>query len=354
MRRVRLPTFRVAVTCGVFIVVASACGASVRGATTTAKAPSTSQPTQPPATTGSATTPSSTPSSLPEVRTVSDVAGAVMTSTASEGYWLTIAGKFAWVANESVGLSRFDLNSGALVGTTPLAEDFCQGMELGFDSLWVANCKNPTVLRVSLVDGAVVARVAVPDGLVDEASIAVIDTGVWVLTKSSMLVRIDPGTNAIASKVDAPLGARALRGGFGSIWVTSANGDVFRLDPSSGAVMATISTKSGARFLAIGEGSVWVMSNDAATVTRIDPSTNAPTETIAVGSPPIDGGDIAVGGGYVWARVSDSLVAQIDPAANRVVARFGPASGSGSVGADNHALWFTIENQRVLWRVPLG
>ena len=111
---------------------------------------------------------------------------------------------------------------------------------------------------------------------------------------------------------------------------------------------------SGAGFLAIGLGAVWVLNATNSTVSRIEPTTNATVAQIEVGEGPVDGGDIAIGGGYVWARVSDSLVAQMDPATNRTIARFGPPSGSGSVGADNQALWISIENQTLLWRVPLG
>jgi hypothetical protein len=75
--------------------------------------------------------------------------------------------------------------------------------------------------------------------------------------------------------------------------------------------------------------------------------------TIPAGDGSIDGGDIAVGGGYVWARVSDSLVAQIDPATDKVVARFGPPAGSGSVAADEDAVWISAHDMNTVWRLPL-
>jgi virginiamycin B lyase len=319
----------------------------------TMTAPAATSATVAPGSTSPSPVPTTTPSPLPDEKDVATVPGAVSMPTASQGYWLTLAGKYAWVANEGKGLARYDLTSGALVGTTALAEDFCQGMQAGFDSLWVSNCTTPRVLRISLLNGHIAARISISSGLKDEASLAATDNGVWALTKAGTIIHIDPKTNAIVGAILAPPGAAALRGGFGSLWITSAAGDVFRVDPATGSLTATAHAASGAGFLAVGLGSVWVLNGNTATVSRIDPATNATVADIQVGSGPVDGGDIAIGDGFVWARISDTLVAQIDPASNRTIARFGPPSGSGSVGADTGALWISIENQTRLWRVPL-
>ena len=86
---------------------------------------------------------------------------------------------------------------------------------------------------------------------------------------------------------------------------------------------------------------------------RVDPATNTVTATIHVSGRPIQGGDIAVGGGSVWARVSDVLIAQIDAATNTVVARFGESWGSGSVAADDEAVWISAHDVLSIWRLPL-
>jgi virginiamycin B lyase len=335
------------------VILMSGCGSAGGSAVPTTPAPAVASATNAPP--SRSPSPTATPqlNPLPDEKDVATIPGAVSMPTSSQGYWLTVAGKFAWVANEHVGLARFDLATGHLVGTTVLAEDFCQGMEVAFGSLWVSNCTAPKVLRINLVDGSVVARIPIPGGLKDEASLAATDNGVWALTKAGTLVHIDPKTNAIVGEIPAPPSAAALRGGFGSLWITSATGDVSRVDPATGSVTATAHAASGAGFLAVGVGGVWVLNGGLATVSRIDPATNTTVADIKVGSEPVNGGDIAIGGGFVWARVSDTLVAQIDPQSNRTIARFGPASGSGSVGADTRALWISIENQTLLWRVPL-
>jgi hypothetical protein len=45
--------------------------------------------------------------------------------------------------------------------------------------------------------------------------------------------------------------------------------------------------------------------------------------------------------------------ARIDPETNRVVERYGPAVGSGSVAADDDAVWVTAHDVRKIWRLPL-
>ncbi len=137
-----------------------------------------------------------------------------------------------------------------------------------------------------------------------------------------------------------------------SAWV--ANGQLIRVDPATGEELAEIDVAPTSIFLAVGEGGVWTLGADTAEVTHVDPVTDTVVATIPVGDGTVSGGDIAVGGGYVWARVSDSLVAQIDPATDQVVARFGPPAGSGSVAADDDAVWISAHDVDTVWRLPLG
>ncbi len=74
--------------------------------------------------------------------------------------------------------------------------------------------------------------------------------------------------------------------------------------------------------------------------------------TIAVDDGAIDGGDIAVGGGSAWARVSGSLVVEIDPASNTATTAYGPPNGSGSVAANGAALWVSAHDVSSVWRLP--
>lgn len=307
---------------------------------------------------GSATSAPTTtaPGGLAEVQDIED-AGAQAIEALPFADWVTIAGDSAWVANVGDGVGRYDLATGELLGSALTGTEVCLAMDQGFDSLWVGDCATNTVARVDVATGEVLARIPLGGAqLPSESSLAVDDTGVWVLTAGADpdLLRIDPATNQVAETVPAPSEATAVRAGEGSLWVTRARtGQLIRVDPASGDELAEIDVAPYSIFLAVGEGGVWTLGADTAEVTHVNPATDTVVATIPVGEGSVSGGDIAVGGGYVWARVSDSLVAQIDPVTDEVVARFGPPAGSGSVAADDDAVWISAHDVDTVWRLPL-
>ena len=368
MRNVRVPIgFMVAGALAVSVLAACSPGSS---APVTTPASTTSVPTA--SSTASGPTISSSrsgpkPSSaaavsatadLPAAELIASIPGVQLIAAGRTADWITVAGGSAWVANVDDGVARYDVRTGALLGSTllgsnPASTNICLAMDATAESLWVGDCTTTTVVRVDLATGSVASTIDLPfDSIAAESSIAAGDGAVFALSGHAPLTiaRIDQKTNAVTTFA-APPGARALRVGAGARWV-SADTELDRLNPATGAVEATIPVSAGARFLTFGEGSVWVMSNDI--VTRVDPVTNTVAASIPVTPMVVFGGDIAVGGGYVWARVSDVLVAKIAPATNTVVTRYGPPSGSGSVGADDQAVWISAHDVSSLWRVPLS
>jgi hypothetical protein len=101
------------------------------------------------------------------------------------------------------------------------------------------------------------------------------------------------------------------------------------------------------------------MNQTDGSVSHVDPSSDSVVATIPVDGGAIFGGDLTVGAGFVWLRASSELVAQIDPATDRVVARIGPAQASGGAHASEGQLWITDHFERpggwraVLYRIPL-
>jgi hypothetical protein len=87
-------------------------------------------------------------------------------------------------------------------------------------------------------------------------------------------------------------------------------------------------------------------------VSRVDPYTDKVTATIDVGDE-IHGGDIAAGGGSVWVRGGPALLARTDPSRDLVIERYSPHPGSGSVAADDDAVWVTAHDVATIWRLPL-
>ena len=307
--------------------------------------------------TSEATSASTDASAGPAVTVIDEAEGVVSVEAEPFPDWVTIAGEFAWVANVGDGVARYDRATGALVGTTPTGTEICLAMDAGPDSLWLGDCATTSLVRVDLATGETRATIDLPvESITDESSVAVADAGVYVLGEGGTeIVHVDPASNAAVGTFAAPTGASALRAGDGSLWVTSTTEKTLsRLDPGTGQVLATIGVGSGARFLAVGEGAVWVMNSFDGTVSRVDPASNTVVATIEVSPSYIDGGDIAVGGGSVWVRASDVLVARIDPGTNAVVSRLGPAQGSGGVAADDSAVWISAHEAFRIWRVPIA
>ena len=144
-----------------------------------------------------------------------------------------------------------------------------------------------------------------------------------------------------------------MRAGLGAVWISDPSASVIRrFDPETEKLTADIAVGRQPQFLAVGEGSVWTMDQLGASVSRIDPATDAVSATIKLGET-VQGGDIAVGGGFVWLHSSNTLLFKIDPATNEVVARYGPSSGSRGVAADDSAAWITAHDTTTIWRLPL-
>lgn len=295
-------------------------------------------------------------SGLPVVEDVVDAGGARLDVPGAD--WLQVADGAAWATLASQALVRLDAGSGAQNTSIPMSGQACLAMDVGFDSLWIGVCSRPSeVLRVDLRTAEVRATVTLPGRrFEEEGSLAAGEGAVWAVTKGPdrTLLKIDPRQQSIVQSFPVPGGTAGVRAGLGGLWLTDpSEGRLLRLDPATGKTLASVPTGAGARFLAIGEGDVWVQNNGDGTVTRVDAKTNRAVATIRVDDGPVQGGDLAVGGGFVWARVSGALVAKIDPRTNVVTARYGPACGSGSVAADDQALWVSAHDVNAIFRLPL-
>jgi YVTN family beta-propeller protein len=277
--------------------------------------------------------------------------------------WLQVTDDHVWTTLGTPAggtIQQLDAKSGAEQRSIfNRGADTCTAMDVGFGSLWAAVC-DPTqgsVVRVDPSSGKVLARVPLKGKLIqEEGSVAAGEGFVWVVTAppGRSLVQIDPRTTKVVRTLAVASGVVSVRAGLGGVWLANPlRGELLRLDPRTVEVVATIPVGLGPRFFAVGEGAVWVQNNLDGTVSRVDPTTNTVTATVTVNDGPIDGGDLAVGGGFVWARVSAWLVSKIDPATAEVVARYGPPAGSGSVAADETAVWISAHDIDVVYRLPL-
>jgi virginiamycin B lyase len=269
--------------------------------------------------------------------------------------FVALEGDDAWVTNEG-RVEKLSAGAPAPVASVPIAEPG-GAPALGFGSLWVADCRNGTLVRVDLASQEVVA--AVPTGIADpkgELSVATGAGSVWLLADvAGVLARVDPATNQVSARIRVRAHSYCAAYGFGSVWIASSEGgtpegagSVQRIDPRTNRVVATIPVGRGPRFLAAGAGGVWTLDQGDGTVSRVDPARDALAATIATDVPGT-GGDIAVGAGRVWVRATRTALSVVDPATDRVTARYGPPCGSGAVRANDRVVWVTAHDVRKVW-----
>jgi virginiamycin B lyase len=281
--------------------------------------------------------------------------GAVRLDVTGEPDWLAVAGGNAWVAVAG-GVRKIDAATGKVDGLSLVDDAICLAMDVGFDSLWVGGCEHHKLYRIVPSSGLLFTPpIDLPIPAIQrESSIAAGEGGVWIVSTDHRLIRVDPVKDrADPDPWPLPEGAAAARAGLGAIWITVPPTDtLLKVSPADPSTSQAIKVGHGPRFLAIGPDAVWVMDQASGSVTRVD-ATGKVVATIPVSDTPIEGGDIAVGGGSVWVRTEQDLVVRIDPRTNAVNARLGPPSGSGSVVADADALWVSAHDVQSVWRMPL-
>lgn len=269
--------------------------------------------------------------------------------------FIALEGNDAWVTNEG-RVEKLRAGSPKPVASVPIAEP-CGAMAIDFGALWVVDCRDRTLVRVDLKSHRVVA--VIPTGVADpkgELSVAAGAGSVWLLTDpTGVLSRVDPATNRVIARIRVQAHSFAAVFGFGSVWIAAAAdgsqdgaGSVQRIDPRSNSVVATLPVGPGPRFLAAGAGGVWTLNQGDGTVSRVDPDTNRLATTIPA-EVPGPGGDIAVGAGRVWVRATRTALSVIDPATNRITARYGPACGSGAVRATGQVVWVSAHDIQTVW-----
>lgn len=338
------------------LLTVSACGVTTAPSTTAPASPTTSlsagvAQTSTPAITTTRTDRSATTVEAPVGTATIESAGALRIDISPGADWLAIADGAVWTA-AGRGIVQLDPVTGE-AGPTIQILGICLAFDVGFDSLWVGACDDPAIWRIDPTDGTVLGTIPLSvDGIQEEGSVAAGEGGVWVVSTSNELIKIDPATNEVVGSWPLPSGAAAVRAGLGSLWVTVSTADqVLRIDPTDPTSQTPIDVGSFPRFLAVGEDAVWVMNQRDGSVTRVA-ADGSVVATIKL-SAPIQGGDIAVGGGSVWVQPGGDLLVQIDPATNEVVATYGPRSGSGSVAADGRAVWVSAHDVEAIWRLPL-
>jgi YVTN family beta-propeller protein len=260
-----------------------------------------------------------------------------------------------WVLNsEDRTVSRInpDTLQPATIGTGTTPTD----LAVGGGSVWlVTGCPDNTVFRLdpgsNQVERLLELRSDCSVDLSAPSYIAYSDGSLWVANQDEdVLRRINPEGRAVEATIplDAVSAASAGGGiavGEGAVWVNRA-ASVVRVDPSTNEAR-TIDVPHEFGGIAAGEGGVWTADNAIAsgrttggTLWRIDPTVEAGVRTIKVGAGPLG---VGTGAGSVWvANSAEGTVSRVDPGANEVVATIDVGGAPRGVAVGEGAVWVTV------------
>jgi hypothetical protein len=195
----------------------------------------------------------------------------------------------------------------------------------------------------------------VPPGAEVVASIPVDGTGgvgvgagsVWVIDRTSGLLRIDPTTNTQVDKIERVFGGAPVVGE-GAVWVPSGTpfyNSLLRVDPGAHTFIQIPTGPSADEWptaAVVTPGAVWVGNHHGGPVVRVDPRTNKVVATILWSGPTLGGiFHMASDGSTLWVtgtRTTDA--AEIDVATNAIVRRIDVPNGTcGGVDVDASSVW---------------
>lgn len=274
--------------------------------------------------------------------------------------WLATGFGSVWLSKiKSREVLRIDPKTNRIVARIPVGRSPELGIGIGQGSIWIADTKDHGVLQIDPATNQIVRRIAIDLPTETEGSFGVDADSVWMLTNqggtdSGTLSRIDVASGQVVANIAVKPKSHAAIVGFESVWVTSSgDGTVTRVDPRTNAVVAQIPVHASPRFMTAGEGSIWVLCQGDGTLARIDPLTNRVVAAIPVGVPG-DGGDLAIGDGFVWVSAEGVPLSQVDPQTNRLTQQFAGGRLDDTLRVDFGAAWIVDEGHGQLWKVDLA
>ncbi len=286
-----------------------------------------------------------------------DLVAAGAQTIAVKGEYMAIGAGAVWPRSHT-SLIKLDPRTGKVLRRIHPRQIICEAPLVAFDALWSSTCGPRGLVRIDPATYATrFLRLPKKAVLNDEAMIGAGAGSIWLMLdgdgcSACEVARISPRTMRVVATIDVPDGSTTVRFGYGYAWVSNPRlGTVQRIDPKTNAVTATAKVPGEPNFLVAGVGAVWVLGRDTGNVTRIDPKRGTVVATIHAHVANDRGGDIETGAGWVWVRGDGYLLTRIDPKTNKVVKRYGPSRGGGSVAVGYGAVWVGVQ---VVYRLPLS
>jgi hypothetical protein len=231
-----------------------------------------------------------------------------------------------WALDSSATLYRLNPRTAKVVKRIPLPARAPYNIWMGGGSVWVADDRGASVLRISRGTNKVVARIVAGDG---PASMAFHGASAWVVNhRDTTVYRIDLAKNK--STLLARLGGAGDRAPErmvwlrDSLWITGRGTDLLEVSPADGSIRRTIEIGASGIDLVANGSDLWVPTRSA----EVDPT----------GFPTMD------------------ALKRVSPSRDTVTTVAKPTSRLDVHGlaAANRAIWIADNQNGYLYRVPAG
>ncbi|MEQ8842664.1 MAG: YncE family protein [Acidimicrobiales bacterium] len=252
------------------------------------------------------------------------------------------------------GVSLIDPETNRVVANANIANTATRVLRTS-TSVWLTDYADSLLIRVDPVTNAVAAFYPFPgpDGIEKDG-----DSLVVASFDQSFVARVDPNDGTIVQRVD--VGGKPtdiLSHPDHGLWVALFDtGEIVQIDPTSFEVVARVTVGQGPVGLAAGPAAIWVTNNEEGTVAKVDPATGEVLLTTPVGNGPTDA---VVANGSVWITVTDdgalAQVAAVDGTVESITPLGGASAGGGPTGiaATEGSLWIAMQGEQSVVRVGL-
>lgn len=213
------------------------------------------------------------------------------------------------------------------------------------DAVWVASSKPASVHRIDPGTNKEVAVIPLPGDPC--AGLAFGFGSLWVplCGKPNSMVRVDGRTNRVS--VVLPIGPAGPEGGIAtspdSVWIiTDDAGTLVRIDPVTNAVRQKISITPGSYNPCFSEGTVWITGNSANILTAVDAATGDKLASVPVGPQPRF---LTAGEGSIWTlNQGDGTVTRVNAQSKKVTATIyvGTPGHGGDIASGAGFVWTSV------------
>lgn len=268
----------------------------------------------------------------------------------------TIGDGSLWIPVTDISkVLRVDLDTGALLAEIPAGSPVrpCCGansVAFGGGFVWVAQGRDKAILKIDPLLNEVVDTIPVG---VDVYDIVVDGNNLWVTAfEADSVLRINIESMQVVATVGEVLKPTGITVGGGAVWaVEHRKGNLVRIDPTTNTIATKIKLASVKGYVAGGQnvtfafGSVWVATSNGQAVARIDPTTNEQTAILLPGLEPLR---VTAGSKGIWVHYWDK--------ARNVPLTFGwinPQTNEMTTYnlTDN---WILFEHEGILWTFSLS